>query len=383
MSHEIRTPMTAILGFTENLLDAELAESDRRQAIHTIHRNGTHLLELINDILDLSKIEAGKMDVERLRCAPCGLVAEVGSLVRVRVEAKKLAFDVEYVGAIPETIRTDPTRLRQILINLIGNAVKFTETGRVRLVVRFLEADPAMLQFDVVDTGIGMDRQHAAELFKPFTQADSSTTRKFGGTGLGLAISRRLAQMLGGDVSLVDTQLGVGTRFRATVATGSLDGVTMLTDPATATAIGQRHAPARRDGGDGVHLRGCRILLAEDGPDNQRLISHVLRKAGAEVMVVENGQLAVDVALAVHEVGEPFDVILMDMQMPVLDGYQATAALRNKDYIGPIIALTAHAMAGDRDKCLQAGCDDYATKPIQRKKLIATIQARLHADTVA
>ncbi|MFQ5425350.1 MAG: PAS domain S-box protein [Phycisphaerae bacterium] len=382
MSHEIRTPMTAILGFTENLLDAELPAPERRQAIHTIRRNGKHLLELINDILDLSKIEAGKMDVERLRCFPCRVLADIVSLVRVRVEAKRLAFDVEYAGPIPEMIRTDPTRLRQILINLIGNAVKFTETGIIRLEVRFVEADPPMLRFDVVDTGIGMDGEHASELFKPFMQADSSTTRKFGGTGLGLAISKRLAQMLGGDVVLVESQLGIGTRFRATVATGPLCGVTMLTDPMAATVIADKRAPARSEG-DGVHLCDCRILLAEDGPDNQRLISHVLRKAGAEVMVVENGQLAVDVALACHGTGEPFDIILMDMQMPVLDGYQATAALRSRDYIGPIIALTAHAMAGDRDKCLQAGCDDYATKPIQRKKLIATIQARLHADPVA
>ncbi|MFQ5423429.1 MAG: PAS domain S-box protein, partial [Phycisphaerae bacterium] len=382
MSHEIRTPMTAILGFAENMLDPDQSESERLNCVHTIRRNGEYLIGLINDILDLSKVEAGKMTVERTACQPCRIIAEAASLMRVRADAKGLQFHIEYLGAIPETIQSDPTRLRQILINLVGNAIKFTEAGAVRLVTRFVERDHApSLQFDVVDTGRGMTDEQAARLFQPFMQADNSTTRKFGGTGLGLTISKRFAELLGGDITIAATELGVGTTFRASVATGSLDGVKMLEDPVSATTVvDSTSAIARVAASD---LSGLRILLAEDGPDNQRLISFVLKKAGADVTVEENGKLALDAALAARDEGKPFDCILMDMQMPVMDGYEATRQLRRKGYAAPIIAMTAHAMAGDRDKCLHAGCDDYATKPIDRKELITTIQARLHADAVA
>ncbi|MFQ5462489.1 MAG: ATP-binding protein [Phycisphaerae bacterium] len=376
MSHEIRTPMTAILGFAENLLDSDLSESERFDCISTIRRNGEYLLELINDILDLSKIEAGKMAVERIACKPCSIVADVASLMRVRADAKGLPLNVEYVGPIPETIRTDATRLRQILINLLGNAIKFTEVGSIRLVTSFVDdvGGPCM-QFDVIDTGRGMTEEQSARLFQPFVQADTSTTRKFGGTGLGLTISRRFAELLGGDITIATTKPGAGTTFRATVATGPLDGVSMLDHPESATVAhtgADPIAPAPQS-----DLLGVRILLAEDGPDNQRLISFILKKAGAKVTIKENGQLACDAALAAGDDRKPFDVILMDMQMPVMDGYQATALLRRKGFAGPIIALTAHAMAGDREKCIEAGCDDYATKPIDRAKLIDVIQRHL------
>jgi signal transduction histidine kinase/ActR/RegA family two-component response regulator len=377
MSHEIRTPMTSILGFTENLLDSNLSESERLNAIHTVRRNGEHLLQIINDILDISKIEAGKLEVERIRCSPVQIVSEVKSLMQVRADAKNLPFNIEYIGAVPETIQSDSTRLRQILVNLIGNAIKFTDEGGVRLVTRFVGTDPIggtgraepMLQFDIIDNGIGMTPEQMGKLFKSFSQADTSMTRKFGGTGLGLMISKRLANMLGGDVT-VDSKPGEGSTFRVTVSTGPLDGVKMLSDPAEAAIVKPEDTPAVKS--DPARL-DCRILLAEDGPDNQRLISFHLKKAGAEVMVVENGKLAADAALAARDEGRPFDVILMDMQMPVMDGYEATRLLRQKGYTGPIIALTAHAMEGDRQKCIDAGCDDYATKPIDRKKLIETI----------
>ena len=376
MSHEIRTPMTAILGFAENLLDADQPEAEKLDCVHTIRRNGQYLLGLINDILDLSKIEAGKMVIERVTCQPCRIVAEVASLMRVRTRAKGLPFHIEYIGPIPETIRSDPTRLRQILINLIGNAVKFTEVGSVRLVTRWVNDDEEPhLQFDVMDTGRGMTKEQTAKLFQPFMQADASTTRQFGGTGLGLTISKRFAELLGGDITVPATELGVGTTFRATVAIGSLDGVKMLDDPMAATVVADTASTIA--GATPTNLQGLRILLAEDGPDNQQLIGFVLRKAGAEVTVEENGKLALDAALAALDEGSPFDVILMDMQMPVMDGYQAAAQLRRKGYTGPIIALTAHAMSGDKQKCLDAGCDDYATKPINRTKLIGTILAHL------
>ena len=374
MSHEIRTPMTAILGFTENLLERDQSESEKLNAIHTIRRNGDYLLIIINDILDLSKIEADKMTVEHITCEPCRIVAEVASLMRVRADAKGLPFEIEYIGAIPETIRSDPTRLRQILINLVGNAIKFTEDGGVRLVTRLVDdGDEPRLQFDVIDTGRGMTTEQVATLFQPFSQADASTTRKFGGTGLGLTISKRFAELLGGGIDVVETTEGVGTRFRTTVATGPLEGVNMIEDPMSATVVAVAATTDARIAPP--DLQGYRILLAEDGPDNQRLISHVLKKAGADVTVKENGKLAVDAAIAASDDALPFDVILMDMQMPVMDGYEAADLLRRKGYDGPIIALTAHTMSSDREKCIKAGCDDYAGKPIDRKKLIETIQS--------
>jgi PAS domain S-box-containing protein len=373
MSHEIRTPMTAILGFAENLLDPNLPDTEQREAVQTIRRNGEHLLGIINDILDLSKIEAGRMALERAACSPCQLIADVLSLMRARAQAKGLRLDVEYAGPIPEKIQSDSTRLRQVLINMIGNALKFTDTGGVRLTARYVnDHEHPRLQFDVADTGIGMTPAQVGKLFQPFTQADGSTSREFGGTGLGLSISKRLAQMLGGDVELVATKPGDGTHFRVTIATGPLAGTKLLDDPLSATAVNGRAAESAAVP-DGQSLAG-RILLAEDGPDNQRLIAHVLRKAGADVAVVEDGRLAVEAALGEgHEPGR-FDVILMDMQMPVMDGYEATKLLRERSYRGPIIALTAHAMAQDRDKCLQAGCDDYASKPIERRQLIEKIR---------
>ena len=382
MSHEIRTPMTAILGYAENLLDPDLPEAERRDAIRTILRNGDYLQSIIDDILDLSKIEVGKMTLERIGVCVCTLVAEIMSLVRVRADAKGLTFRVEYAGAIPETIQTDPTRLRQILINLIGNAIKFTETGEVRLVTSFIEGHTPVMQFDVVDTGIGMTGPQAANLFQPFQQADASTTRKFGGTGLGLSISQRLARMLGGQIVVVETQPQRGSRLRATVATGTLDGVRMIEDPGSATVIREDRATADRQSQKSA-LAGGRLLLVEDGPDNQRLITHILRRAGAEVVLANNGLLAIEAAQNAQDEGKPFDVILMDMQMPVMDGYQASAALRRKGYTRPIIALTAHAMATDRRKCLDAGCDDFASKPIDRAKLIETIRNHLGAERQA
>jgi len=376
MSHEIRTPMTAILGFAENLLEPDHSESERLSWIQTIRRNGEYLLDLINDILDLSKIEANHVTIECRDCQPCRVIAEVISLMRVRADARGLPLSIEYTGAIPETIRTDETRLRQILINLIGNAIKFTDTGTIRVVACLVgNRDQPYLQFDIIDTGRGMTQEQVARLFQPFVQADSSTTRQFGGTGLGLTISRRFADLLGGDITVPRTELGAGTTFRASIATGSLAGVQMLDDPMSATVVEDvRPTVAASD------LSGLRILLAEDGPDNQRLISFILKKAGADVTVEANGKLALDTAMAALN-DRPFDVILMDMQMPVMDGYTATEQLRSQGYAGTIIALTAHAMHGDREKCIKAGCDDFATKPIDRFEL-TNLVAR-HTQRVA
>ena len=344
MSHEIRTPMTAILGFTEVLMGSALNQV-QLDAATTIERNGEYLIGIINDILDLSKIEAGKLEIEHIQCSPCQILSDVVSLMSVRANAKSLPLEIEYDGLIPQSIQSDPTRLRQILINLTGNAIKFTETGKVRLVARLLDAehDEPKMQFEVVDSGIGMTDQQIANIFKPFMQADTSTTRKFGGTGLGLTISERLAKKLGGDI-VVKSTLGEGSTFTVRVATGSLDGVRLLESPTEAQL---RTDPDKKPAAPETKL-DCRLLLAEDGLDNQRLIVFLLKKAGAEVAVAENGQIAYDLALTARDEGTPFDVILMDMQMPVMDGYDATGSLREAGYTGPIIALTAHAMSSAR-----------------------------------
>jgi len=384
MSHEIRTPMTAIMGYVTLAAEGcpsqcEYGRTEHASHLATVLRNTEYLLQIINDILDLSKIEAGKLAVEHIECSLCEILTDVAGLVRVRSDAEGLTFDISHEGPIPTTIRTDPTRLRQILINVLGNALKFTKVGSVRLIARLdRSGEQPVMQFDVVDTGIGMVPEQVDRLFQPFTQADSSTTRRFGGTGLGLTISKRLVTMLDGDIHVVDTAPGRGTRIRVAIGTGPLDGVPML-DELTPVTTAAAEAPAIAARTDDVTRLDCRVLLAEDGPDNQRLIAHILRKAGATVDVADNGKLAVDKALGAQAAGQPFDVILMDMQMPEMDGYDATRMLRWKGYRGPIIALTAHAMPQDRKKCLLAGCDDYATKPIDRHRLIETLQRRLPA----
>jgi signal transduction histidine kinase/ActR/RegA family two-component response regulator len=381
ISHEIRTPMTAILGYTDLLLDPERPHEDRGEWVRTIRRNGDHLLSLINDILDLSKIEAGKLEIEWRTCAPAEIVRDVLSLISRSALEKGLELRVEYAGPVPATIRTDPTRLRQILVNLVANAIKFTSEGSVRVAVTHepaTAATPSRLCFDVIDTGIGIPRHKLQTIFEPFSQGDVSTTRKYGGSGLGLTISRKLARILGGDL-VARSRPGRGSTFRVAVETGDLTGVEMLGDlPQTKLAAPQpspraaAHEAEEAGRGQGS-LRG-RVLVAEDGPDNQRLIKTYLVRAGLEVDLVANGALAVERALGAQADGKPYAVILMDMQMPVMDGYEATARLRAEGYQRSIIALTAHAMDSDRQKCIEAGCNDYATKPIQRDRLLELLE---------
>ena len=371
MSHEIRTPMTAILGFSEMLLDPNQSQSLRLDSVQTIHRNGKHLLGLISDILDISKIEAGRMMVESRETSLVELVADVSSLMRLRAAEKGLSLHVEYLSAVPEMIRTDATRLRQVLVNLIGNAVKFTERGSVTLRIRLIEQgriESPMIQFEVIDTGIGISGEQLEGLFMPFAQADESMTRRFGGTGLGLVISRELTQLLGGDIR-VESRAGRGSTFIARVLAGPLEGVRMFDSTAEIEAEMRLNAsePERHSAPLPVLLG--RVLVAEDGLDNQRLVRGVLTAAGAQVTVVENGLLACEAVERSIEEGRPFDLVLMDMQMPEMDGYTATQRLREQGFGIPIIALTAHALAGDRERCIESGCDDYMTKPIDRHLL--------------
>ncbi len=378
MSHEIRTPMTAILGYAELCLAPDIPETDRRRYAEIIHANGEHLLSVINDILDVSKIEAGRMTVEPTLCSPFEAVSEVRALMQMHAREKGLELEVENRGAIPELVRTDPTRLRQILLNLLNNAIKFTERGRI--VLRFgmeaSEGGAEKLVFEVEDTGVGLSPEQVERVFRPFVQADTSTTRKYGGSGLGLTISQTLARLLGGDLTC-RSEAGRGSTFRVTVDPGPLEGVRRLERfPASAAREARPGLPLV---GNGPELRG-RVLLAEDVAVNRRLISTILLRAGIRVEEAENGRVALEKALAARDAGQAFDLIFMDMQMPEMDGYEATRSLRQAGYMRPIVALTSHSMSGERQRCLELGCDEYMTKPIDRLVLLQVLSRFLPSD---
>ena len=314
------------------------------------------------------------MTVEQIDCSPTQIVEEVASLMRVHAAAKGLRLELE-VGPAPRVVRTDPTKLRQILVNLVGNAVKFTPRGAVRIALETTRrGERSRVCFSVRDSGIGMDEQQRRKLFTPFEQGDSSTTRRFGGTGLGLAISRKLAEMMGGELS-VESIPGQGSTFRFELDAGPSSDIEMCPTAGQAGSAALR--PADR------LLDGMRILLAEDGPDNQRLIRLHLDRAGAKVELADNGRRAVDKVESARHGGNGFDLILMDMQMPEMDGYAAASLLRSMGCSEPIIALTAHAMEGDRQRCLNAGCTDYMTKPIDVAKLIRLLAAHAPAREAA
>jgi signal transduction histidine kinase len=368
ISHEIRTPMTAILGYADLMREASLPYEQKLEYLSAIRRNGACLMEIINDLLDISRIEAGRMTLELARCAPMSVLAQVASGMRARAGEKKLAFELACDGPLPAEIRTDARRLRQVLLNLVGNAVKFTERGSVRVVVA-TDVAGERLRVDVIDTGLGIAPERQSALFQPFVQGDGSLTREHGGTGLGLSISKRLAQMLGGDIEF-ESAPGRGSRFTLTIATGPLAGVRMITAASEAVVAAEVAAS-----NESVRLDGLRVLLAEDGRDNQLLISFHLRKAGAQVTIEPNGVRALATALAAWRGSLPYDVILTDMQMPELDGYEVTRRLRELGYTAPIVALTAHALEGDRQTCLDAGCNEYLSKPVEREALVRVCRA--------
>ena len=380
MSHELRTPMTAILGFTELLLedgDLDRAPPARVERLHTLRRSGKHLMRILNDILDLSKIEAGAIEIERREANPFEVIGEVASLMRGLAEQKDIGFEVQFATPIPQVIQTDTTRLRQILMNLLGNAIKFTDNGGVRIVTTLPAEGPPRLRIQIIDTGLGMSPDVYERIFQAFSQGDASTTREFGGTGLGLTIARELAVVLGGEI-LVQSEEGFGSTFTLEIPTGNIDGVPLVNAP-TELAPGVE-ADEDEELSTRTYLKLIRktkperrLLLVDDGEDNRRLISFTLTLAGFDVVEAENGMLAVQFARAASEAEDPFDLILMDMQMPIMDGYSATRMLREEGFAVPIIALTAHAMRGDREACLAAGCDAYTTKPIERRALVDLI----------
>jgi len=373
MSHEIRTPMNAILGFTEVLKRGYgQSEQNWQKHLHTIHSSGKHLLELINDILDLSKIEAGGLKVERIPCMPHHIIREVVQVLSVKAREKSISLDVEFAGAVPERILSDPSRLRQILTNLVGNSIKFTEVGGVKIVVGLAPSAQPQLTLTVIDTGIGVAENQQQSIFDPFVQADTSVTRKFGGTGLGLAISRRFAQALGGDIT-VRSELGKGSVFTVNVDTGPLDGVRML-EPQEALVASEEitaKAPSR------WQFPPARVLVVDDGDENRELVTVVLEEIGLKVEGAENGQVAVEKALR-----ENFALIFMDVQMPVMDGFTATRQLRLRGLKTPIIALTAHAMKGFEEEIMAVGFSGYLTKPIDIDEMIQKLADLLRARSV-
>ena len=369
MSHEIRTPLNGILGFAELLANGADGDNKdtRREFLETITTSGQHLLGLINDILDLSKIEAGQMNYERSPCSPHDVINQVVSVLRVKAQEKGLRLTYSWSSKVPEYVHTDEARLRQLLMNLVGNAIKFTDQGSVEIDAE-LDRDSNQLLVRVIDTGIGIPAEKQPSIFDPFVQADNSVTRRYGGTGLGLAICRRLSGFLGGDLR-VESQPGKGSVFSLSIDTGPLQGVDLLDAPPAEVLKGLPH---RNIVSSTASISGTNILLVEDGEINRKLVRIMLEEAGAKVSCAENGWVGVELASK-----KDFSLILMDMQMPIMDGYAAAAKLREQGLETPIVALTAHAMKGDEQKCLDAGCTAYLTKPIQATILLETISSLL------
>jgi PAS domain S-box-containing protein len=369
MSHEIRTPMSAIIGYLD-ILSRNLTQPDDLKCVSIIRDNSRFLLEIINDILDISKIEAGKLVLQKKRFRPDRLIADVRSLMDVRAAEKDLQLNVEFDGEIPKTIRSDDKRLKQILVNLLGNAIKFTEEGSVDLVIRYIREEEA-LSFDIIDTGIGMHPKLLAKLFQPFTQGDSSLNREFGGTGLGLTISQRLAHLLGGRI-VAESQTGKGSKFSLRIAAGSNKNV-----PLVQPNLMIREASAQRDRDQELPRFSGRILVVDDRRDIRLIAQHIIEQAGGTVTPAEHGDEAIRLIRAAEDAGSGYDLVVMDMQMPIMDGYEATRRLRAAGFQKPIVALTAHAMRGDRQKCIDAGCTEYLTKPLDQPEFLKILASYL------
>jgi PAS domain S-box-containing protein len=374
MSHEIRTPMNAILGFTDLLRRGyQKSERDARRHLETVLSSGRHLLGLIDEILDLSKVESGRLELERVRCKAHRIVQEVVEVLQVRAQDKGIAIRFGCAGQVPETILADPGRLQQIVTNLVGNAIKFTDRGEVTVTLRLLsDGEKARLVIEVADSGIGIPTDKLARIFEPFVQAEASTTRRYGGTGLGLAISRRLARAMGGDIQVQSTP-GQGSVFTVSLDPGPLEGIRFLSAEEAIAAAREAAVEAATK----WTFLPAHVLVVDDGEENRELVRLVLEEAGLRVSGAENG------SVALKKVGEErFDVLLMDMQMPVMDGFTATRLLRKTGLKVPIIALTAHAMKGFEQAVLEAGCTGYLTKPIDIDKLLQTLADALGGVSV-
>ena len=358
MSHEIRTPLNAMLGFAELLLDNQNFSEEQNNYSSTIVRNGRQLIRLVDELLDLAKVESDRIQIEKISFSLKRLLGEVQSLLVIKAEEKNIDLKVTMADDIPDTISTDPLRLRQILLNIVGNAIKFTNKGCVSVHLKkenLSNPCKVVLVFHISDTGIGITPGQAVRLFEPFVQADDSTSRKFGGTGLGLFLSRKLAQLLGGDVVLEESHENRGSRFRVSLKVDLINQQKVIAPLAKIKA--QKNATLQPT------ARG-KVLVVDDAPDNLILTQAYLKMMGLDSEVANNGKEGVEKATRDH-----FDVVLMDVQMPELDGFEAVQLLREQQYSRPVVALTAHAMKGDRERCLEAGFNEYLCKPVNRLKL--------------
>lgn len=368
MSHEIRTPLASVIGYGEWLQSGAITPAERDEAVNAIVRAGSHLLNVINDILDFSKIENDRLELEYIETPLFSLITDVTRLMVMQAKEKGLELRVEYDYPLPANFVTDPMRLKQVLINLCNNAIKFTATGSVLIKVSYQQRDK-VLAFAIIDSGVGMPAEALTRIFESFTQADPSTTRRYGGTGLGLNIARRLSQMLGGDIE-VESRPGVGSRFIATVKIDdAIDSLMASNETELQAAASSENLIM-----DTVGLSG-RVLVAEDSRDNQRLIEFYLKKIGLELVIVGTGKLAVEEALA-----SDYDLILMDMQMPEMDGPEAASLLREVGYLRPIVALTANITKEDKDRCLAAGCNAFLSKPFDKRQLYAVLSCYLEGS---
>lgn len=360
ISHEIRTPLGAMLGFAELILEDKTLSGSQSEYVMTIARNGRQLLRIVDEVLDLSKVESDRILIDRVSFQLLNLLEEVKELLTIKAVEKGIRLVVTGTRSLPENVVTDPLRLRQILINVIGNAIKFTEKGSVTVDTKFIASPETpqrgTLEIAVIDTGVGMNTEQADNLFQPFVQADSSMTRKFGGTGLGLFLARKLARLLHGDVVLRRSTLGTGSEFVITI------------ELELAQAKPTKEKSQAISGGNGSEHDHARVLVVDDSPDNRMLISAMLKNSGVSLEMAENGVTGVQKALE-----RDFDLVLMDIQMPEMDGYEAIRTLSDEGYKTPVVALTAHAMKGDRERCIEAGFSDYICKPVTRQALLNCI----------
>ncbi len=359
ISHEIRTPLGAMLGFAELILEDKTLNAAQVDYVSTIARNGRQLLRIVDEVLDLSKVESDRIQIERVSFSLPELFEEVRELLAVKSEDKGLTLSFKGIETLPLTVVSDSLRLRQVLVNVIGNAIKFTDKGSVTVSASYtplkMHANHGNLEVVVSDTGVGLGEDQTGKLFQPFVQADESTTRKFGGTGLGLFLSRKLARLLGGDVTLRKSALGRGSEFV----------VTIEVEAGRETAV--RPQVTRKNHID--EMAEARVLVVDDSPDNRMLIGAMLKKTGVHLDMAENGRSGVERALE-----NKYDLVLMDIQMPEMDGYEAIKTLTDQGYDVPVVALTAHAMKGDRERCIKAGFTDYICKPVTRQALLNCLE---------